>query len=562
MKQKEDFPVLGFGLGLRSKHYSHILEHLPKIDFFEVISENFMDTQGKPKESLLKIREHYPIALHGVSLSIGTIDPINSNYLKSLKELIQWVKPAWISDHLCWTGVAHKNTHDLLPVPYTREALEHIVSRIQQVQEYLGYNIALENPSTYLEFKEADMSESEFMKEMVSRSGCNLLLDVNNIYVSCYNHHLDPQNYIDNLPLDKVAQIHLAGHLNKGTHIIDTHDDYVCDEVWNLYKYCLSKMHYIPNTMIEWDGKIPEFSALEGELEKAKEMARNCHHYELPYIVVKNSYAVPSETLSLNQVQTQMQETILNNQTELSAFHNFILEKDNFSSRDQLNVYVNGYHYRLYDVTAEDYPTLKSYLGTEKFEKLVDSFIKNTDSENFSLVYYSNLLSSYIKSFYPQDEIAFEIAKLEALVAKTLHLPQGESLKQEDLTGITPENFLEIILYPRPSLTLTSFNYDVNSYYSSLMNEEALTEITKEEIYLAIFRHEGAVWRMTFEKKEYELLQKLFSGESLEVALSECNDAVADQIFHWFSRWKHNGLLESVNYYEHISRNKVCNAVA
>ena len=235
------FPALGFGLGLRIPHYAHIFEHWPTVDWFEIISENFMDTDGKARRNLSRIAERYPIVMHGVALSIGTVDPLNSDYLRKLKRLIDEVQPAWVSDHLCWTGVAHKNSHDLLPVPYTEEALKHIVRRIGQVQDFLGRSIALENPSTYLEFKASHIPEAEFIAAMVRESGCQLLLDVNNVYVTCYNHRQDTQAYIDALPLERVVQIHLSGHRHMGTHIIDTHDDHVADAVWALYRQVIAQ---------------------------------------------------------------------------------------------------------------------------------------------------------------------------------------------------------------------------------------------------------------------------------------------------------------------------------
>ena len=186
--EKQHFPKLGYGLGFRPTHFSYIKENRPDVDWFEIITENYMDTGGKPRRTLDELKERYPIVMHGVSLSIGTVDPLNSEYLEKLKKLEQHVQPKWISDHLCWTGIAHKNTHDLLPVPYTEEALNHIIERIKQVQDYLGRRIVLENPSNYLEFTASSMSEWEFIARMVEGSGCGLLLDVNNIYVSCYNH--------------------------------------------------------------------------------------------------------------------------------------------------------------------------------------------------------------------------------------------------------------------------------------------------------------------------------------------------------------------------------------
>ncbi|MCL5272656.1 MAG: DUF692 domain-containing protein, partial [Gammaproteobacteria bacterium] len=228
-------PYLGFGLGLRPSYYEEIISLKPKVDWFEILSENYMIPGGKPLYYLDKIREIYPVVMHGVSLSIGSSDPLDIDYLKQLKRLADRVKPVWISDHLCWTGVDGLNAHDLLPVPYTHQSIDHIVSRIQQIQEFLGRALLIENVSSYLTFKQSEMTEWAFLVEIVKKSGCFILLDVNNVYVSSVNHQFDPLDYINAMPAEKVAQIHLAGHSNHGEYIIDTHDAPVIQSVWDLY---------------------------------------------------------------------------------------------------------------------------------------------------------------------------------------------------------------------------------------------------------------------------------------------------------------------------------------
>ena len=222
-------PFLGFGLGLRPQHYEAILSGSPAIDWFEVISENYMVPGGKPLRMLDRIREGYPVVMHGVSLSIASTAPPNFEYLQALRDLARRVEPKWISDHLCWTGVHGKNLHDLLPIPYTQEALDHVVGRVQLVQEYLGRALVLENVSTYVQFNNSEMTEWEFLAELSRRSGCWLLFDVNNVYVSAFNHGYDPRTFLEGIPADRVVQFHLAGHDQMGTHIIDTHDHPVCE---------------------------------------------------------------------------------------------------------------------------------------------------------------------------------------------------------------------------------------------------------------------------------------------------------------------------------------------
>ncbi len=267
-------PFLGFGLGLRTEHYQHVIEHKPQVDWFEIISENYMVPGGKPLANLDKIREDYPMVMHGVSMSIGSTDPLNTKYLQNLKQLIARVEPHWISDHLCWTSVDHTNSHDLLPLPYNETTIQHIVDRISQVQEFLGRRMLIENLSSYVSYKNSDMPEWEFFNEIAKRADCHLLLDINNIFVSANNHHFKERDYVDGIDSDRVMQFHLAGHSYNGKMIIDTHDHDVCDPVWELYEYALQRYGAV-STMIERDDNIPEFAELRQELTIAEKIAAN-----------------------------------------------------------------------------------------------------------------------------------------------------------------------------------------------------------------------------------------------------------------------------------------------
>ncbi|GAA1905100.1 DUF692 domain-containing protein [Streptantibioticus ferralitis] len=260
---------LGLGVGLRSPHFAHVLSHWPEVEWFEIISENFMDSGGYPRHALDRIAERYPIVMHGVSLSVGSTDPLDFGYLDRLRRLADATRARWVSDHVCWTGVAGLNTHDLLPVPFTEESLAHVVRRVKVVQDVLERPLVLENPSTYAAFSGAAMSEWEFLARLATESGCGLLLDVNNVYVSAFNHDFDPEEYVRALPHDRVVQIHLAGHSDMGTHIVDTHDQPVAEPVWRLYELATSLTGPVP-TLLEWDDHIPQFPELLAELDKAR----------------------------------------------------------------------------------------------------------------------------------------------------------------------------------------------------------------------------------------------------------------------------------------------------
>lgn len=259
---------LGIGLGLRTPHYSHILGREPEVGWFEALSENYMDTGGRPSYVLEKVAERYPVVLHGVSLGIGNTDPVDFDYLRKLKALGKRVNARWISDHLCWTGVMGKNSHDLLPLPYNEEMLAHCVERVRLVSDFLERSFVIENPSSYVAFASTTMTEWEFLARLAEEADCGLLLDVNNIYVSSFNHAFDPNEYVDAIPADRVVQIHLAGHTNYGTHIIDTHTGHVIDEVWSLYARAIQRCGPV-STMVEWDQDIPEFEVVHAEALKA-----------------------------------------------------------------------------------------------------------------------------------------------------------------------------------------------------------------------------------------------------------------------------------------------------
>lgn len=264
--------ISGFGLGLRTEHYRDFVETRPAVDWLEIISENTMVPGGKPLHFLDTIRRDYPMVMHGVSLSIGSTDPLNRAYLHDLKALIDRVQPGWISDHLCWTGVDHHNLHDLLPLPYTEAALNHLSARIAEVQDVLGQRILLENVSSYVAYTQDEMSEWEFIATLAERADCLLLLDVNNVYVSARNHGFDPRRFIDAMPAARVKQIHLAGHEDHGDFCVDTHDHPVCDSVWDLYAYTVRRLGEIP-TMIERDDHIPPLADLIAELDAARAVA-------------------------------------------------------------------------------------------------------------------------------------------------------------------------------------------------------------------------------------------------------------------------------------------------
>ena len=277
MPDNHSKPFLGFGLGLRAEHYQQLLDELPRqLDWLEILSENYLISGGKPLYYLDRLRQHYPMVMHGVSMSIGSTDELDFDYLKQLKALMLRIEPHWLSDHLCWTGINQVNLHDLLPLPYTEEAIKHVADRISRVQDYLGQQMLIENLSSYITYHDDAMPEWEFLNAIAERSDCYILLDINNVYVSSFNHHFDAEDYFRGIDVDRVWQHHLAGHSHQGNLIIDTHDQTIIDPVWQLYEKAARYFGPV-STMIERDDNIPPLSELLTEVDEARQIGESIY---------------------------------------------------------------------------------------------------------------------------------------------------------------------------------------------------------------------------------------------------------------------------------------------
>jgi uncharacterized protein (UPF0276 family) len=267
-RKRHKIPDLGVGVGFRTPHVTHVLRERPPMAWFEIISENYFSDGGIQRANLEALRASYRVIPHGVSLSIGGSDPLDPEYLNKLHALVRRVDAPWCSDHLCWTGIAGIDVHDLLPLPYTREVLSHVVERVKRVQGELGVPFALENASSYLEFNDSTMTEAEFLAEVAERADCGVLLDVNNVFVSAHNHGFDAREYIETIPADRVVQMHLAGHTDKGAYLLDTHSTHVRSEVWHLFRIALRRTGPV-SVLIEWDEDIPTWDVLSSEATQA-----------------------------------------------------------------------------------------------------------------------------------------------------------------------------------------------------------------------------------------------------------------------------------------------------
>ena len=522
MQVKMTQKYLGFGVGLRTKHKQQIINEKPtSIDWFEIISENYFDLDSSGCKQLKKIREDYPFVMHGVSLSIGSSDPLNMEYLKKLKALEQWLQPELVSDHICWTGFQKLNTHDLLPVPYTEEALQNMVDKVLQVQDFLGRKIALENPSTYLEFSDSHIPEWEFINELLAKSDCNLLLDVNNLYVNCFNHNYNPYTYINSLNADKVVQIHMAGHENYGTYIIDTHNSPIIPEVLNLYQYTIQKMG-LRNSMIEWDADIPELPILIQELEKLKTIADKTV-FEKPSKIILDatSNVKTKQSAALNSLYKLMQESIYHpNQIENL---DWIKKGQKALPIEQLDVYIFGYRKRLMDVIRESYSVTEKLVGLKGFNKLTATIIAHNPSVYYDINQYLIQLPEFAKDLV--ENIHYELMLLESEMLKlnVKSIEQGVSL--EKFQQLSPEDLMITNISTTTSVRIISFTNDVYTVYKNLTNNKEnlkLDEFKEKQTYILMQKDTNGIANIPISKKEFYFLNSLNKHEDFVSALEEC----------------------------------------
>ena len=529
---KFQLPFLGYGAGLRAPHIGYVLENKPPIDWFEIISENYMEGDASTLGNLEKIRENYPIVMHGVSLSIGTIDPIDSDYLHKLKALADRLQAPWISDHLCWTGIAHTNTHDLLPVPYTEEALAHIAGRVRRVQDVLERPILLENPSAYLSFSGVSMPEYEFIARLAEEADCGLLLDVNNVYVSAFNQRFDTKTYLDAIPLERVAQIHLAGHTHKGSHIVDTHSGRVCDEVWDMYGYVRQRAGEI-STMIEWDEDLQDFPALLAESDKARTPPPTSS--PLPDFsgnATKNRPVIPYE----EQLRYFQLSVLHPDGQDVPPAAEWATHLEGFSADDQIRAYREAYRSRLCERVREDCPALRAYLGAEATEKIIADYVESTPSVHYNMTRYVERFPEFVANTLPQKPFAYELALWETAIPLLFLEKDGAALLPENVGEMTEETRLR----RRPCVRIFAFAHNLHDYYRAVRQNKTPPHITQTKTYAALSRIGEKIYRFDVTEAEYDLLQRFNDGITLTDALtrhSERYDSEETDIGEQFAKW-------------------------
>lgn len=536
------------------------------MDWFEAISENYMDTGGRPRHILEKIRQHYPIALHGTSLSIGSVDPINRDYLVRLKKLVEQIDPFIVSDHLSWSGVGGEALYDLLPLPFTEEALQHIVSRVEEVQDFLGRPILLENVSTYVTYHHSVMPEWEFLKGVAERSGCSILFDLNNLYVNSFNHQFDPMEYLKNIPGELVGQFHLAGHTDRGKFLFDTHSDHVIDKVWKLYEEAL-KLWGSVSTLIEWDEAIPAFETLSQEADKARKIydiitASHLERSSAPEKLrggSRRSFGSASLGMTLKETQLWIRDRIQpwKRKALQEGSDPFLILSPQAGDpgEERMEVYASGYLARIHETLNEVYPSIRQVLGSQKFHELSFAYANSLPSKNYNLNYAGRYLEDFLKSQNSSAEHPFlpDLARLEWFAWEAFHAFDKIPVRPEDLAALAIEDWEKIKIEFQPSVRLVQSNWPIfNIWCDRKKTEPGLDEKNRSPRaqLILVGRREDLIRCELIDENQYRLLQGLLEGrmlgevcEALAEILPEDESLSVDT---WFSRWIQDGLILNV----------------
>ncbi len=542
--------ALGFGVGLRTRHYSQFLNGSPKVDWLEAISENFMGTGGRPLAVLHKVRQDRPVVLHGVSLAIGSVDPFDAAYLKQLKELADQIEPAMISDHLCWGRAHGKYVHDLLPLPLTEEAVRHVVTRVQQLQDYLGRQFVLENVSSYMEFKESQYKEWEFLNEISRRSGCGILLDVNNIFVSAHNHGFAPRDYLHGVRRESVKQFHLAGHDNRGPIILDTHEGHVSTPVWELYREAVLHFGNVP-ALIEWDEAVPELDMLLAEAEIARSVAAKALAEPVPPVPAPEAPGAPSTRRDFSGVVSAsapslaaLQDRVFGWLTAPDAIDDAdaLVHGGALSPTDRVNIYAEMYWLRIRDVLRDDYTRLRARMGDDAFDAMCSKYLVANISTHPSLSFIGARLPEFLSTqevplFY-RDLAALERARTAAFIA-----PDGPTLETAALARLGSA-FGWAVMSMQPSLHLLALSHDVISVFNK---PEVLPEARLQRV--VVWRQGFTVFHVEVPADEALALQRAMEGQTLTEVCEAfaAREDPANAAFAAISSWTGEGMVSTVH---------------
>jgi uncharacterized protein (UPF0276 family) len=561
----------GFGLGLRTPHYADYLAHKQPLDWLEIITDNFLVEGGKPLVMLDAIRRDYPMAMHGVAMSIGASEGVDPAYLRKVKALADRIEPLWVSDHLCWTGVHPEQLHDLYPLPYTDEAARHVVEQIQRAQDILQRQLVLENVSSYIDFKGNACSEWQFLAHIAQAADCLLLVDVNNIYVSSVNHRFDPLHYLQALPAHRVQQIHLAGHTNNGSYIVDTHDNPVVAEVWELYR-AACQLYGPVATMIERDDNIPALQTLITELDTARNIAAEvfgagektsvqqtaAHAASLDSAAHTQAHALqnlPLPTLPpLAEVQRNIADYILDKPLAANAapVQTLVQHTPDVDPAQRLGIYHHAYRARLAEVLADSFAKTNLYMGSDTFETEATDFAVSHPPTSRSLSRYGANFPAYLAKRYPDNPELSELAQLDwdlrtrfdGADSAALSLAAAQTLSH----GSAPQ-WLAWGKPLHPSLLVRNISTNVTKIWRAIDTDEEAPEVEyfSEAKTMAVWRKELQPHFQTLEPDEARFLRSLLDGNSIDNATNTWTEAGAlndpQKLGAWLQNWLTQGML-------------------
>lgn len=574
-------PFLGHGIGLRREHYAAILAGEAACDWLEAISENYMAVGGRARKVLLAVRERYPMTLHGVSLGIGNTDPLDEAYLDALGALAAEVEPAWISDHLCWTGVEGRTSHDLLPLPYTEEALSNVIERVRRVQDRLGRPLVLENVSSYVTWRASTIPEEEFLAELARRSGCGLLLDVNNVFVTATNHGRDPRRWLEAIPQGSVWQLHLAGPSEAGPLLVDTHDHPVRPEVWELYREAVRRFGEV-STLVEWDDRIPVIGVVLAERDKAAAIAAEVRegrsarvegdgppeaeaarparagasaqeplrraarvdateHGPAPVLGAPPTEDGPGPAFGLRGAQGVMLGLVRAPEGVAKALEErggareevaaLFAGDERLPAVERLELYAGMYFFRLRDSLAEDFARTAAELGEARWHNLVTDYLLAHPPTRWSLRWAGEALPVFLRSHpygaerpWLADAATLEQARNEAFQAR-----DATPLRPEELALVSPEEWPELRFAPAPGTAVVASRWDLAGWWDDAASAEP-PDALEEEATLLVFRDaEDDVRHEAIAPEEAEAARLLLAGAPFAEVCGAFADAATDE---------------------------------
>ncbi len=553
------WPLLGCGVGLRTDHYDLITREWPGMDWFEAVSENFIDSGGRPLSVLEKVRARYPVALHGVSLSIGSADPLDETYLKKLKTLADRIEPVLVTDHLCWNGVAGECLHDLLPLPFTEEAIRHVVRRVQKVQGFLGRRILLENISTYITYKHSEMPEWVFLSEIARRSGCGILLDLNNLYVNSVNHRFEPEETLRNIPGEFVGQFHLAGHTDKGKYLFDTHNSRVIEPVWELYRKALCQWGAVA-TLIEWDEAIPDFPGLSEESKKARAIYEEVTKGKKDALEAAPSQKPvirprPPEGPDLATLQCWMKSQIRPSGGGKETFSESPLNPQGGDPGIvRMEVYASGYLARMKEALEEVYEAVHHLTGEGVFSRLATDYAKQFPSRHYNLSAAGVHFSRFLEMAEITEKLPFlpDLVRLEWKVNQAFHAFEKPPLSPEIFQSVPEEKWDDLVFEFQPSVGIVSSGWPILDLWQARKTprKEIDIQVVDRPQTVLIFRKGFQVRCENLERGEAALLEGLLAGRSLGDVCGSLADFSKDllpDLTGTFRNWMQKGLLICYN---------------